>query len=651
MTLIEDRIAELGNRISLLNDPTPPFEISVGWSGDYDGVFASQFASNESWESILEHVLKCGRVLVTGRGGGAKTVVLTRIAKRALESDVLVAFVTLKDWTSLDYDQWKDLDGFSNRIAFLLERFSGLRLLPRDLQVLDPARTRLVIVDGLNEVSMVTGQQILNALDDYARFSLNTSVLVSDRLVRRDFIRAERWEIACILPLSAEQIDYQIAANPEALSKYQTVSPEASSILATPYFLNAFLEGGGLAPTTSARMAEYFQRHALTQHDVNVVAEAAYQLYAEATRTFSWSRFQELVGSEVANRVSGSGAIVLSGDVAIFNHHLKHDYLVSRYVSLHPELWNSRTFNTITFQASSFETIRMVMEQIDRSTLADDLLRKLYDWNIYGAGYSIAEGRESHVSKDMQVIILAMFAERRWDRVIATANRASDTLNLIQIPEASIFLAAGSLDELFGILKGMASPSSSFDDWRDLFTLPSASQAPSSLVDTLASGNSVLGWTAANVLKRLQCDIEQQSVIRSFLANANQTVRWRAAHVLGSFPGQDNFEALAAILTDKVVDVRFGVVRSLVELASRGPSELTESIFKKLSESVASLSEFPRVLAEFERALLVRKDVAPAGWTKAASITIAALQNKDLGEENRDRWDRTLLKMLDLYGL
>ena len=63
----------------------------------------------------------------------------------------------------------------------------------------------------------------------------------------------------------------------------------------------------------------------------------------------------------------------------------------------------------------------MAMEQIDDSAVADELLRKLYDWNIYGAGYSIAEGRSSRVSAEMQRVILAMFAERRWDLVMATA--------------------------------------------------------------------------------------------------------------------------------------------------------------------------------------------------------------------------------------
>jgi hypothetical protein len=651
MTLIEDRIAELGTRISQLNDPAPPFEILVGWSKDYDGIFSSNFEGTEDARSILDHALRCGRVLVTGRGGGAKTVVLTRVAKLALEAEVFTAFVTLKDWTAPDYAQWNDLQGFSNRIAYLLEQFSGLRLLPRDLQVLDPTRPRLLIVDGLNEVSMATGQQILNALDEYARFSLKTSVLVSDRLVRRDFIRAERWEIACILPLSAEQIRAQIEANPAALMKYQGVAPEASSILATPYFLNALLTGGDLARTTSDEMAEYFQRHALAQHEVDAVAEASYRLYASATRAFSWTQFKGLVGVEVADRVVAAGALVVSGDVALFDHHLKHDYLVSRYVSRHPELWNSETFNTITFHASSFETIRMAMEQIDVSSNADDLLRKLYDWNIYGAGYSIAEGRDSHVSKDMQIIILAMFAERRWDRVIATANRASDTLSLIQIREAADFLSAESLDDVFKILIDMTSLSSLFEEWRDLFTLPSNSEAPSILVETLRSGDSVFGWTTANVLKRLNCGAEQQRVIRSLLTSSDSTVQWRAAHVLGSFPSEENFEALVALLMAETVDVRFGAVRSLVEMASRGPFELAKSIFEKLSESVNAISEYPRVLAEFERALLIRKDCAPSGWTRLASISIAALQSENQGSENRDRWDRTLLRMLDLYGI
>ena len=123
MIPVEDRVTDFRNPISQLNDPTPTFEILVGWSKNYNGIFSSKFDRVEDARSILVHVVECGRVLVTGRGGGAKTVVLTRIAKLALEKNIFTAFVTLKGWTANDYPRWNGLQGFSNRIAYLLEHF------------------------------------------------------------------------------------------------------------------------------------------------------------------------------------------------------------------------------------------------------------------------------------------------------------------------------------------------------------------------------------------------------------------------------------------------------------------------------------------------------------------------------------------------
>jgi hypothetical protein len=82
----------------------------------------------------------------------------------------------------------------------------------------------------------------------------------------------------------------------------------------------------------------------------------------------------------------------------------------------------------------------MTMEQIADTDAADFFLRQVYDWNIYAAGYVIAEAREITTSPEMQIVILAMFAERRWDLINATARKASDTLVLPQLEMEKAFV-------------------------------------------------------------------------------------------------------------------------------------------------------------------------------------------------------------------
>ena len=220
-------------------------------------------------------------------------------------------------------------------------------------------------------------------------------MIVCDRLVRRDLLRPERWRLALVLPMSLNQVNAIIAADPTAAERFHGASEAERSLLTTPYFLNAFLTGGPLADTIASQMHQYFSQHALTETDITGAAEAAFAVYADSTRTFSWQRFQELAGQEIANRLEAAGAIVIENDLAHFDHHLKHDYLASRILISDRTRWTPDVFATLTFHASSFETIVMAMEQIETSALADDLLRSLYDWNLYAAGYSIAEGRAS----------------------------------------------------------------------------------------------------------------------------------------------------------------------------------------------------------------------------------------------------------------
>ena len=492
---------------------------------------------------------------------------------------------------------------------------------------------------------------MLYALDEYVRFSLNTSVIVCDRLVRRDLLRPERWRLALVLPMSLNQVNALIAADPPAAARFQGASEAERSLLTTPYFLNAFLIGGPLADTIASQMHQYFSQHALTQTDITRAAEAAFAVYADSTRTFSWQRFQELAGQEIANRLEAAGAIVIESGLAHFDHHLKHDYLASRILISDRTRWTPDVFATLTFHASSFETIVMAMEQIETSALADDLLRSLYDWNLYAAGYSIAEGRASRVSPDMQTVILAMFAERRWDLVTATAQRAADTLRLIDSPTALNFLQAPSLQAILQEIRTMPGQSAWFPDWQRLFTRNTEAPAEEQDILGLATGDSVIGWTTANVLRRLSLSEAQVAEVRALVESPNPTVQWRAVHVLGVHPSEANKNRLLGCLADDSTNVRFGAIRSLVEMAARGSSDLAHQIFVDIADRITLLTAHSTTLAEFERAIFVQPDRAPAGWTRSVSFVLIALQRACDGIEERDRWDQVLSKMVNTYGL
>jgi len=642
---------ELVRTIGRLPDPVPRFDFTLGWADDYDKLFSNEFSERSGIFELATKSLRTGRALLVGRGGSAKSVILARVAREAIEKGILPFIVSLKGWVGTSYADWKSLSNQNEQIAFLFERFGISGSHPRDADALLRARQRLILVDGLNEVDSAVGQQIINALDDYARSAINTGIIVSDRLVRRDLLRPERWNLALVLPLTTEQIESVVTKHLGDAAGFRHAPSDAKALLSTPYFLNAFLQNGRFSVTESGQMEEFFRTHALSEKDLATASAAAFTVYRDSTRTFAYETFAEVAGADTARRLVEAGAIVRHGQTAFFDHHLKHDYLASRFVVRNRQTWGADTFNTLTFHGSSFETIAMAMEQIGDRETADLFLRELYDWNIYGAGYSIAEGREEKVSAEMRTIILAMFAERQWDIVVATSNRARDTLRLFKTDLARTFWRAANLQDVFRALEKVQTEDPRFAAWRTLFSTPAGTAASDRAVAQLGDKDSVLGWTAANVLKRLKLSERQQEDVRHFVStNRAVAVRWRAIHVLGSFPSTPNLLVVRDQLGSEVSRLRFGATRSLVEMAAFGEKELGERIFEAIADRVALIREYPSVLGELERVLLIDVGRAPRWWAFVAAIPIERLRSQGGTQDDEVRWTRLITNLVAVYG-
>jgi hypothetical protein len=644
-------VEELARTIERLPDPQPRFEFTLGWADNYDRLFDGEFSDRTGIFELATKGLRTGRTLLVGRGGSAKSVILARVAREAIGKGILPFIVSLKGWTGASYVAWKILSNHNEQIAFLFERFGISKMHPRDADALLLERQRLVVVDGLNEVDSAVGQQIINALDDYARSAINTGVIVSDRLVRRTLLRPERWNLALVLQLSAAQVETVVEQHLGNAAALRDAPPDAKALLTTPYFLNAYLQNRRFSLTESGQMEEFFRQHALTEENLDSAAAAAFSVYRDSTRTFQYDAFAEIAGADSARRLVESGAIIQQGKVAFFDHHLKHDYLASRFVVRNPPRWNGDTFNTLTFHGSSFETIAMMMEQISDQETADRLVRELYDWNIYGAGYSIAEGREEKVSAEMRTIILAMFAERQWDIVVATSNRARDTLRLFKTEVARRFLAARGLADVFEELNKVHTKDARFVAWRALFSTAPGSVPGDREVEQLGDKDSVLGWTAANVLKRLKLNERHQETVRWFVSPDREVaVRWRAIHVLGSFPSTPNLLLLREQLSSSVSRLRFGATRSLVEMAALGSKELAERIFETIADRVRFVREYPNVLGELERVLFIDAARAPGWWPFVAATPIERLRLEGGTQEDEIRWMRLISDLVAIYG-
>lgn len=643
MVDLQPTIDRIEIAISKLRLPQPLFSLQVGWAADYESLFRGDY-NEETDASELLRRLSYGRLLISARGGGAKTIMLRRIAKEAHGLGTIPLLVSLNGWTGRTYQLWRGYPSNAARLDYLLSTFSLVPVSALTIEEIDPAKKKLILLDGLNEVNFRTGQDLLYILDEYVSFAPNTAVIVTDRLVRRSF-DSDRWQLAGVLPLSKPEVEKHIAATFGSPEKYHQLSPDSHELLSSPYFLDMFLRDATVKQTRSEEFRAYFLSHVLNADEINTAAMAAFEAYKSRSRTFATSEFIAHTGQDIFRKLHDSGAIVIEGPVAYFDHHLKHDYLVSLYLATHAELWNDETFKIVTFGASSFEAVTLALEQTDSRESADSFLRKVYDWNIYGAGTALADARKSLVSDEMQAVILAMFAERRWDLLAVTAQKATDTLQLFRTAMAVRFRSANSFEEIFALLRELQTTVEWFVKWREIYAKTRGSQAEQADLERLTDRDSVVGWTSSNVLKRLQLSQGQQLYVRQLLGRPEAVIRWRAAHVLGAFPSRENVGSLAAALADESASVRYGAVRSLVEMAARS-HDLADRIFSEIMVCIDHIAEHSSTVEEFQRAIVLKDNARPPNWRELVLPVAIKLQSMAVTMEQIEEWNRVLKALI-----
>ena len=248
------------------------------------------------------------------------------------------------------------------------------------------------------------------------------------------------------------------------------------------------------------------------------------------------------------------------------------------------------------------------------------------------------------------MVILSMFSERRWDPILSTKRHAEDTLRLLRGTDASEFINATSLESVFELLRSFRPSGEAgwFNRSKAVHT-HSNSPVPDSFIDLVGETDSVLGWTSANVLKRSELSETQERSLRTLLDSRDPVIRWRASHALGSFPSQLNAEALSDRLADTDKNVRYGAVRSLMEMASSATYELRHHVFDLLIARRDCLIEFAAVREQVSRCVLIPEARDPADWLKSCLKLMIALQPSE-AEGRRDRWNRAGQELINLFA-
>lgn len=645
----EQVVASARRLLASWNAHEPAFSLLTRWSRSYDDIFAGELGTTLREDDVLDHSLSMGRAILSGRGGDGKTWLLRRLFRRATDAGIVPVFIDLKQWTGADYEGWKEWtqENVGAGADFLVRRFSGLGLGIIDLDRLPPNVRKIIFVDGLNEIAAKVGLEVLTVLDEIVAYYMNTSVIVVDRLVRRELPSPARWWIGTPLPLAADEIRRHLPKDAAVVE---------NDLRSSPFFLDAALRSGTFGERRVTMLQRMVHEHfGLTDAEVGVVAEACFAAYSAArSRMFDVLAFREKVGQPVLDKLEQSGAIRIDGSNGFFQHHIAHDFLAAMHVArLDPARWTPGLFRELSFDASSFDAVELAFEQLAEAP-ADLFLQKLYDWNLYAAGYALAQRRQGDapVGAEMRTVILAMLGDKCFDPVIATRQRAADALRLMQIEEAAPFREATNLGELCAVVDGISSDVAWFNQWKEVFRISETQVIEAATLAKIIEDDSILGWTVANVAKRVADGDWILHQLTGWLRNsANATVRWRIAHVLGAVPEQEALHCLRDLVdNDEDDDVRYGATRSLVELATIASPELREAARAIIAERARAISMSDRIARELRSSLLVDPSVAPAGWLLFVQACIQALflATERLGD--RDLWRGCLNEAEKLYA-
>ena len=631
------------------------FPPEIAWARSYAELFRSECTHLSGIEHVLEVVTRGGRVLLVGRGGSGKTNILHRVKRLAQNLRYETVFVDMKQWTPELQDLWESL-AFNSliRANFLLRYLSEPMSSLSVIDGFDPDRRKLIVIDGLNEVRSTIAEQVISAADRMAGTFMNVCVLASDRLVRRE-IDESRWALGAVQPLKKEVIQ-KILNDVFTDDTWGLATDGQKHMLEIPFFLDKALQDRQVTTTTAEAIEHYLQLHAsLSENEVDIVATGAFETYrlGGGGRSFPLSDFSKDTGTHVAQRLVQSGILRHVDDSACFEHHLLHDYLAARHLSAHPSKWGQPAFDAISFEASSFDAISKVLELIEASS-ADDFVRKVYDWNPYAAAYALAETVSSNrrVSEEMEHVIAAMLAERLWDVVRPTARRAGDALALLGSEKALRYLKASTIEEVLAEVKVIKSKTDWFRRWQELYTHPLHEQVLDKELGYLRERDSVLGWTATNVIRRLKLDDAQQEYVRQLAeCDTNSTVRCRSVHVLGAFPSRVNQDALLGRLReDQDGWVRYGALRSVMEMAARSVS-LRQDVFKALAEQVDLLKSDKLLRAEFSRAANAEvEQVGTESWIAGIGSIIRRFADRSEDERDLEQWARLSHELEERYA-
>lgn len=531
----------------------------------------------------------------------------------------------------------------------------------------------LVIIDGLNEHPDVADGLLRTAKDILFRNN-RIRFLVASRPMGpplpegwNDYV-GDHYSVA---PLSAKVIRGELSK-----ANVGPVDKSLMELFQSPLLLFLGIEllkrGTTLADASAPAIIHQFLTYCLTQKAANkprvddlmrALAAHAFDVYRQSNQlAFNEDEFEKAYlavfekektppsadNQRAALRSFSDLAIVNSPATGrpplMYRHHLLHDYLVALHLAKTETEWNDLGFDAATWTARNSEPLELAVSKLDTDAAA--FLRAVYDWS-YPALIScihtldLREGgveANTHIPTGLRDQIAALLAIKLTDKFSATRSSAEKNLEQLGGPFAKQALELSKqysgedkayVEALRTKVEEHFPDNAEFGAWRAIYTRKSGAGLKKDLFDR----DPIIGWTAANVVRRESGDVDFRQMaeaLDTLLHSTNSTIQESRAskpeirkrdvlrnrvnirrfiYVLGESPPAHAAEARAA-LTDamerlaafakELGDPAFfqfameDALRGLLQLMATNPNE-TATISDWMQ---ANISSFSRPLLE-----------------------------------------------------
>ncbi len=609
-----------------LDIPEPSFEFELGWSDCYEALSAGRYQGAWSIPDLLQETLNHGRVLLHADGGAGKSTIARRLLQCAANQQIAAFLISLRLWTEEITEVWQARLEDASRIEILFGLMEP-KVSEAVIASLAGSTKGVLVVDGLNEVPADIAPELLSVVDMIARRHPHVGVLVTDRL-NRHVLSADRWILATITSVA-----------PPGPTKMESRLPRR---LELALFLDMARKVDRDSRSSSVFLHAFFTDDlGLGDDELKAAANAALDAYRSTrARRFPIDQFRQSAGGAATDKLRRGSALLVSDGEAYFAHHLYHDFLAGLALAYsNPSLWTHSIFDAVSFRASSFEPIGLALEQIGGTSRADEFLLRVYDWNFYGSAFALARGRAEEdcaVSEHLELALVALLAERRWDVIEETRQEIADALRAFQGGPAGALREAQGIQGIIEIVGQASHADSRFQSWQSAFTAKPGHPASDDLLSMLSDDDPLLGWTASNVLRRAEVGVGGQRGIRQLLRRHRKSViRWRAAHTLGMHGGRANVKALLAALEDADHWVRAGAIRALIEIAGTSCAE-RDAVLNEVVRRADEIAVDP-TMAEWLRSSLLLAS-PPSDWEEAAAPVVEELWARAPSKEEQERW-------------